>query len=478
MRYATVLQNWERIRTDTFRSPILETVEYTGISGLVDGQATFKSRITAICGFNGVGKTAFLKAIWTALDKDAVFREGGFDERLGQATVKLSLRVNNSVIQRLLDKGDDKSSDPIPENIEILYHDCAAEALNLQQFFRNINSIEDALNGLDPELLDENALTRHCYIIGKEYTSAEIFEVDSFEPLRPFFRVTEGNTTYDTRSMSLGELSVFLFLWKLDRMPNNSICLIEEPETYISATAQRHMLHVIVDTSIRKRLSFVFSTHSPQLVENLKNDELLILYSGIAGTKFLEPAGYPKFLKKLGLQRHKKLLVFVEDAAARRLCSRIIRQNDLLATLEIEILPTAGAAIITDLREKIPREAQSVAFVGVYDGDMEGKIQSSEKSWPCLYLPGERALELELKQLVLNDLEAAAKYLNCDREDLELSISVIRGIEYHDWVPELAKSLSIPLERIWDQLIEFWLNIPENSTKAKEFAQELSEYIA
>jgi predicted ATP-dependent endonuclease of OLD family len=81
--------------------------------------------------------------------------------------------------------------------------------------------------------------------------------------------------------------------------------LTEEPEIYISPSAQAYVMDFLVAQSVDKKLSFVIATHSPRLIQNLNYDELITLYQTQLGSRIADKATYGAYLRNIGLQSKK-----------------------------------------------------------------------------------------------------------------------------------------------------------------------------
>lgn len=108
--------------------------------------------------------------------------------------------------------------------------------------------------------------------------SARVFTIEESGIERPFFEVRAGNTTYDSRSVGLGELASFYLWWSLKRVSPNTVLLVEEPESYLSPMCQAAFADVLAKYTVQKKPFVILTTHSPEIIQHANRSSLRFAY--------------------------------------------------------------------------------------------------------------------------------------------------------------------------------------------------------
>ena len=209
---------------------------------------------------------------------------------------------------------------------------------------RKKEDIEAVLNGVDPIRLPDEQIRHISFLVGKEYEEIEIFEVEEAGDIRPFFRAVEQGTAYDCRTMGLGELCILYIFWKLFTADASSICLIEEPETFVSPATQASIMDLVASMSARKRLWVILTTHSPAVIERLEDENIRFLYRHAGQSRLMPQASRNAALKGLGLRPTARSIIVVEDQVSREFCRLWVGQHDLDLLDRLEIIDVGGSS--------------------------------------------------------------------------------------------------------------------------------------
>lgn len=474
MRQAEVTKIWLDLRMGAQRSSQINSITLQGVQGVADATIDLRSPLTAICGLNGVGKSIMLRIIWMALAPDAAVQTYGVNTRLARSSVRVSLVANNQVLTRVLTNGALDTSDPIPSNIQVVFLDAPSASMGVQAFFRDVQSIPDLLNGIDPVQLDGSELPMLCYVTGKRYSSIEFYEIDAFETPKPYFTATERGIKYDIRDMSTGEISCFLLVWHLKRAKKDAIILIDEPETYISPAAQNGMMNFFARCSLEKKLSIVLCTHSPAFIKNLEADNFIMMYQSNDGSKFAGRQLFENFLQQIGIERYKNNVLLVEDRFSREFCSFLLQRGTLDLLQRTAVLDVGGTAKLSTLLDFFPHRNAPIRIVGAYDGDQRSKVTEKPDAWPSAFLPGNVQFEIELRDLVARDPSGAARCLGRDTDVVEIANGSLMGGDPHDWPFQLAERLSMSYEILLRALFTAWIADQDNEKEADAFLASIT----
>jgi hypothetical protein len=139
--------------------------------------------------------------------------------------------------------------DPEPLNLPLHMLIPTAESARLMHTLGSLSNLDELLEAYSPAQLAESEVDKLSYLVGREYETVEIFEIgDETEGFAfPYMVVTAAGTKYGSEDMGLGELALHLTNWHLSRVPENSILLLEEPETHISPRSQHTLLNILAE---------------------------------------------------------------------------------------------------------------------------------------------------------------------------------------------------------------------------------------
>jgi predicted ATPase len=473
VRSAESKRYWIKLASMPPQPSSIRSVAFKNMAGLVDDEVTFSTPITALCGLNGVGKSSFLKLVWATVDWDSANKLPGVSDRLKVAQVETSFALNNQNAIRSYSAGVCTKLDPIPDNVPFYYFDAAAESIELQKFFMNVQSVPDVINGVDPIVLLEEQLVLLRYVTGKDYQSAEIYEVDAFEPMVPYFRVEDRALSYDVRSMSLGEISCLLLLWTLNRMRGNAVILLEEPETYISPVAQGCLMDLLVYYAVEKKMTFILTTHSPRMVKGLAPVALKFFVNSVGGSRIVTRVAPSELLRSIGLETPKRYLLLVEDRAAQAILSWLLSIFSRTLLQEAEIISMGGEAKIESFLSLFPRVTSQIRCIGIYDGDMRHRVSGNINGWPVTFMPFVRPVEAEFRELVRSGTGSVPRAFGIAPDDIAVAHSSLVGRDIHDWFEDFGRALARTYEQTVSALGTAWLEDTENYLRAQTFSAEL-----
>ena len=267
--------------------------------------------------------------------------------------------------------------------------------------------------------------------------------------------------------MGLGELCIIYIFWKLLITENNSVCLIEEPETFVSPTAQRALTDLIAATSTLKRLWVIITTHSPTVIEQLPQESIRFLYHHNGQSQVLPQASRESALKRLGLRSAAATIIAVEDRVSREFFRLWAGEHDVELLGRIELIDVGGAPNITAARKSFPK-SKSIQLIGVYDGDQQTTIIQNADEAPFCFLPGSGSVEKMLRDVANQQAEQIAKMVGRPQELVAVTLSELAGLDEHDWLLDFGERLGLTFEQTLQGLFRCWLALEENNSQSKQ----------
>ncbi len=468
MRSAESADMWGAIERRPQRETQLISFRFSDISGLQDGQVTFSSPITAICGVNGTGKSSILRSLWATLDWNSAQAIPEIRERLKEAQSEAILRMGEGEITYRFPHQSEQPEELAPI---VLHVDPSTIAVRLQRRACEISGLEELIEAITPSVLDDKELSNLSGILRKQYDRIEIYEIEDYDeedPI-PFVSVSEFGRAYDIRTMSLGEISVFVMYWKLARADRNSIVLLEEPETFLSPVSQGALLDYLAMVCVKKQLSVVLTTHSPQMFARLQPNQVKFVYRAAQGAAVAAEQSYGEMRKSVGIEPVVDRLLFVEDRIAREFTLSILKKLDRSILVRAEVVDVGGHGEITRISSTIPEKVSFFRAVGVYDGDVQNEVKDVR---PHVFLPGGK-IERAFRDIFNVNPESLARRLGRDLEQV-VALADLSGIDHYDWFEEIGRSLHVTYAEIMHVCFEEWCAVPANKSDVDKFLADLN----
>jgi len=271
------------------------------------------------------------------------------------------------------------------------------------------------------------------------------FNIGATGPLQPevinkviesnqYLFVAEGLNGYSEFNFGTGEASVLRLIYDIERIPEQSLVLIEELENGLHPLAVERLVEYLVAVATRRKLQIVFTTHSEYALNPLPSEGIWASLEGrlIQGRLSIES------LRALSGRIDKKLAIFVEDQFAQKWLQAILREGLGDRYDEVGVYAIAGDSsaikIHTSHNEDPSVTHRSLCFL---DGD---SAQKEDHGKSIFRLPGS-VPELEVFNRVKDSMHQNAAVLTaaCQRplSCQELVVSAVRDIANTNRDPHL-----------------------------------------
>lgn len=441
MRTAKVRDYWNTAYKRSYGDNFVE-IDLNGLNEL--HRIQIANGITAICGLNGAGKSTIISAIKAMIGLPLSRQDC---QRLQKSAVSGTASMQRKEItcsskegERLIDIGWNMD--------RVVYIDCAANT-SVQDYMIGQANLDELLVQYEEYSLEPNEIEMLSYLVGKQYKSCEIWElvdVEGEDVTLPYFRVSIDGETYDSRSMGNGEHFLLFLFWCINRSEKDTLLLIEEPETYISIKSQIAFSNYLGMQMAQKGIKVILTTHSPYILNNIKNENVRIVSRVGNNTTIITPDENLPAESVLGLSGEYVGTFFVEDRVAFDLLAVILEDKApyLLKKYTIDIAE-GGETAISDRLHFPKSEKIRYDFVGVYDGDMRTRLNTDDLQWKWCFLPGDSATEEAFRRFSHNSdtISKLSSYLNKNEDHIITILSTIDGSDCHDWFEEFRKRLSV-----------------------------------
>jgi energy-coupling factor transporter ATP-binding protein EcfA2 len=483
LRQARFDDHWRHIFSRQYHSRFTQ-VSASTVSCLGIPNVEFSAGLSAIVGANGVGKSTIAAAIAELLSNSSPLVAEGYRTRLMGSTLnglavvggaELHLRVQDDAAGKRDCTGERFTGDFRWLEPSTLASRCLNQILSDQNF-------NDLLESVSPLELDAEELGIVSYLVGKNYTKFEIYEIADYARVDrfPYLRATSAGVTYGSEGMGRGELSLLLTYWTLRDLPKNSILILEEPETHVSPRSQDCLMNIVAKFCDQTGLWVLITTHSPTVIRRIPQEHVKLIVRGNGPSAVVKDATNAEIALILGGGVAFRGALLVEDDGAKGFVMGILEESapELLPQFEIVIADSESG--ITRALKAMPQTQTWLSLIGAYDGDMRGKIDGKDFRWPFMFLPGKIGPDEVLKQMVesTSDIsELLAAELHKQDDHVSLAVNLAAGVDHHDYIRTLGTALGLDAAIVRRSLVRIWLAGSSNADEAEKFINDLRSEI-
>lgn len=198
------------------------------------------SHITILYGGNGSGKTTALNVIGETLhlQRDSVYNRSSFFENY---TAMCGYELNTA----------------LPGNSRVITSD------DVFDYILNIRSLNGNIDNKREELFEEYTANKYSHFQLKSMEDYDKLKKVNQARSNTKSKYVRKNLMNNVREHSNGENAYFYFF---DRLKENGLYLLDEPENSLSPQRQTDILEIIEDSAGCLGCQFIISTHSPFLL--------------------------------------------------------------------------------------------------------------------------------------------------------------------------------------------------------------------
>ncbi|MCC2339652.1 AAA family ATPase [Bacillus tropicus] len=454
MRSAKIGDYWRRTYKRNYRIK-LSHFKFSNLRGIGQGEINFHGGLTAICGANGAGKTTLLSALVGIIKPEEAEDSSIINLKLEGADLTICIEKEGSdAITVNYNNGELMYENKGYEELEMTWIDLSAYGPNLLQYFTEVTNLQEHLESVDSYTLNEKELNSISYILGRKYDTCSFYELEIDGSEIPYFEVSVNGLTYGTESMGLGEVSALYIYWCLSRAAENSILIVDEPETYLAHNSQSALIDVLAKFCSEKSIWGIVATHSFAILNRIPSEHVKLLSRVGNNVRISSHENSQIYLQALGMPAKKSGIILVEDRAAREISKLLINTFAPHVSAEFEIIDVGS---VEDIKRclKFPRVGNWIKIIGLFDGDQH--TLSETYNWPYTFLPGSLPPEKLLKLSTEKQIDLLSQKLNRDSNDVHIILSVIDGLDHHDWLEELYKKLGIDYNYLIKCLFDVFL---------------------
>lgn len=459
MRLADISRARERLQRDGATWGVRITrVAFNEVPGIASGEAVIAGPLFLIAGPNSVGKTTLLRSIYSAVVAASETPADAWGEIIPSGNVTVDMALKGVDLSCAIAVGGEGIVAERMHDCTVIHIDGASVVQNLRKVFRRDSPIDEIISGDPQRVLSEDELAQVNYITGRQYRRVAIFELERDDQALPFFEVSYGDDTYDTRTMGSGELAAFFLWWSLDRAEALSIIMIEEPETFLSPAVQRTFADYLAVRVAKSSLFCIVTTHSESLITPSPLQNVAFVTRG-QGTIDVNADPHPAVLETIGIRATRDIFIFVEDEAAKVLLEALLEEFNPGLARRSRLFVAKGEAEITKRLKGIAGTFDAAIFIGAYDGDQAGKIPGEVSYYGCT-LPGDVAIETILRAHVTGNIQEFQEKTGFAR--LGDILPTMEGLDDHDWFARLAEEAGMDKYQLMKLVVRMWASVAAN----------------
>ena len=442
------------------------------------GEVEMSPGITILCGLNGVGKSSLIANIKSSLG-------------LSDSSIVSKNKFTDRIDAKIVIEGEEFDEIPLGKDAAPVCYIDSDQALECLKYWEQSN-IEELLEAEEPFEFSKAQVEELSELVGKEYLSWSSYEISdqekTFVPV--FFKISESEKQieYDSTGMGIGEHFIIYMYYILEKLDNNTILIIEEPESYISVLSQRHFMNYLAKIISEKKISVVITSHSPHIINMVRKDNIRLLIKLNGELVIYTPGEQNEAENVLGIE-YKKIeniieckntiaTIFVEDYAARIFLEILLDIELPYIKNNVDIVSVGGDSFVTERLTFDDSEYMSHKLIGIYDADLqntevENTIRKKVK-WPVLFLPINECVEKDIfNYLKVNDhIDLLCDALNIkDKNYFKAMLSKTMHDNHHDKFPNLCKYLEKEKEDFIKAYYLCWKN--EQGGIIKSFCESL-----
>lgn len=190
---------------------------------------------------------------------------------------------------------------------------------------------------------------------------------------------------YSENNMGFGEGRTLYLVDLMESSPEQSLFVIEEPETSLHENAQFELGRYLLDVCNRRHHQIVMTTHSSTLLNVLPEDARLMLLRNRDGVEAFPQISAAQARSILSGGHHRSLCILVEDAFAKLLLTEMIRRANPPFLKCIDIVAIGDKKAVRSaalLMQRLNRP-----YAAVRDPDVGADIPNGIFSFPGTLAP-------------------------------------------------------------------------------------------
>lgn len=395
----------------------------------------FKEGIYAITGENGVGKSTLFSALAKLVSKGALM---SFFSNDGNSNSEIKYKFDSRENIWIKKINWMRHESPESRDEDILFDGFFEGSIIFGSRFSDVHKsrLSKTNKITQNDLVDaDNFIVKHLGLILKndenhyqglkKIRTKKLAERCGFDG-QPYF-IERGGRCFAHFFMSSGELLLIGLLhfinerikFKLkNRIINKSLILIDEIELALHPLAQERLSIFIEDITKTYGFCIYFATHSLQIINNIKPNNIYHLQRDIESNLQVINPCYPAYAtRSLYTNDGFDFVFLVEDELAKYIVDEVIRKNSLASSKLIKVLPCGGWDKVLAMHYELMNSrlaGRNCKIFSILDGDIKDEC---ERKYP----KNSKFHGLQKSYLPIQSIEKFLKMKLIDKPDAEFA---------------------------------------------------------
>jgi len=228
--------------------------------------------------------------------------------------------------------------------------------------------------------------------------------------------------SYSENNMGFGEGRLMYMIDRFENEPDNSLFVLEEPETSLHEDAQYKFIKYLMDVCNRKKHQIILSTHSSIILDALPPEGRKFLIRDTSGVKVLDRVSSSRAKSILTDGNTKALTICVEDNFALLKLTEAIRKLRPGLLQSLQISPMGDTSAVANTVKLLL--SMNLKTIGIRDADI-GESPSEK----LFKLPGTLPPEREVYENINVQSALNLKY----NIDVATIFSAQSDIDHHEY---------------------------------------------
>lgn len=385
----------------------LRSIDIKGFRGIEDITLSLDFPVTAISGLNGAGKStlgqlaicAYKKPV-TAQDYKRLYIKDFFPVSKADPS---PFKMDSSVIYKYETNDPNRTQDVTVSRIKSSWSGYKRQPerhcyyIGFTVYIPKVERRDlSVYGGRDFDLtvrrnVDQEIISRMAKIIGHPYDDVAFQGISHRKRETEIGMVERLGYSYSENNMGFGEGRVLYTVDMLETSPEQSLFVLEEPETSLHESAQYEFTKYLMEVCERRKHQIILSTHSSVILNALPPEARKLLIRDETGVDIKDGISTTHIRSILSDGHFKGLHVCVEDHFAKVLLSQVIRlkRRDILKSIQItDVCDKTAVRKAVEVLSKSGLNAIAVRDADVGE-DPRGNLFS---------FPGNRPPEVEVYQ--------------------------------------------------------------------------------
>lgn len=317
-----------------------------------------------------------------------------------------------------------------------------------------------SLEFTDKRELDKEVVKRMARIIGHKYDDV-VFHGISYKHMESEIGIASRlGYSYSENNMGFGEGRILYSVDALETSPEQSLFILEEPETSLHESAQYEFTNYLLDVCNRRHHQVILSTHSSVILNALPSDSRKLLLRDTAGVEIRNGISSNQIRSILSQGHVRALDICVEDIFAKVLLSEVLREKrkELLKAVAIHDIGCKEAvreAVM--VLKKTGKRAMAVRDADVGQNPPEGLYSFPGTRPPEVEVFDHPAVKSLMKAkygvdidwlLQRDDIKDHHKIVDCIAEEAEAEPEVVRTVAIERYIKEIDSEFNALIDAI------------------------------